>query len=74
VRVEVVLQLSDASTEKEGDHASWTAAIITAALLGDANFFLRPQFQQMADGFRRVMADVDSWSQVGLGHTRKISS
>jgi hypothetical protein len=65
VRVEAVLQLSGGPTQKEGDQAKWTAAIVTAALTGDSDFFLRQQFQQMLDGFRRVIADVEDWSQVG---------
>lgn len=63
-RVEVVLQTSNISTQWEEDHVKWTAVVVTAALVGDAEFFLREQFLGMADGFRRVITKMDDWSEV----------
>lgn len=75
VRVEVVLQISNISTELEEDRAKWTATIVTAALVGDPEFFLREQFLQMAEGFRRVITKIGNWSEVGPAtHTRKVTS
>ena len=54
------------STESTEAHMKWTAALITAAVFGNPQFFSTVQFQQALAGFRMcIMKDeAQEWSEV----------